>query len=117
MSIRFVIDEDFDNDILRGVLRRMPGLDIVRAQDVGLSGAKDPVILEWAAGQRRVLLTHDASTMTKYARERVNAGRFMPGVFVVSQAVPIGTAIDEILLVGECSLEGEWEGQIRYLPL
>jgi Domain of unknown function (DUF5615) len=47
--IRFVIDEDFDNDILRGVLRRMPTLDIVRVQDVGLSGAEDPVILEWAA--------------------------------------------------------------------
>ena len=36
MSVRFVIDEDFDNDILRGVLRRLPNLDIVRAQDVGL---------------------------------------------------------------------------------
>ena len=57
MSVRFVIDEDFDNDILRGVLRRLPNLDIVSAQDVGLSGAKDPVILAWAAEQNRILLT------------------------------------------------------------
>ncbi len=26
-------------------------------------------------------------------------------------------AIEEILLIAEYSLEGEWEGQVRYLPL
>ena len=41
----------------------------------------------------------------------------MPGVFAVSRSVPIGRAIEDLLLLAECSLEGEWEGQIRYLPL
>jgi hypothetical protein len=41
----------------------------------------------------------------------------MPGVFEVSRAVPIGQAIEDILLLFECSLEKEWEGQIYYLPL
>jgi hypothetical protein len=41
----------------------------------------------------------------------------MPGVFEVSRAVSIGVAIEEIILLAECSLEGEWEGQVRYLPL
>jgi Domain of unknown function (DUF5615) len=117
MAVRFVIDEDFDNDILRGVLRRLPRLDIVRVQDVGLSGARDPAILAWAAEQSRVLLTHDVSTMTKHAADRVRGGMSMPGVFSVSQALPIGKAIEEIIILAECSLEGEWEGQVRYLPL
>jgi len=30
-----VADENFNNDILRGLLRRNPLLDIVRIQDVG----------------------------------------------------------------------------------
>ncbi len=30
-------DENFNNDIVRGLLRREPKLDIVRIQDVGLS--------------------------------------------------------------------------------
>ena len=55
--------------------------------------------------------------MTYHAYERVRAGLPMPGVFEVSRRVPIGQAIDEILLVAECSHEGEWEGQVRYLPL
>ncbi len=41
----------------------------------------------------------------------------MPGVFEVNRDVPIGVAIDEVLLLAECSLPGEWEGQVRYLPL
>jgi hypothetical protein len=64
-----------------------------------------------------VLLTHDVTTITRYAYERVQAGKRMPGVFDVSRKVPIGIAIEDILLVAECSLEGEWEGQVRYLPL
>jgi len=41
----------------------------------------------------------------------------MPGIFEVSRKVSIGVAIEELLLIAECSLEGEWEGQVRYLPL
>lgn len=115
--IRLMIDEDFDNDILRGVLRRRPGLDIVRAQDVGGIGRSDPDVLELAASQNRILLSHDVSTMISHANARLAAGRSMPGLFAVPQSLPIGTAIDEILLLAECSNDGEWEGQIHFLPL
>lgn len=41
----------------------------------------------------------------------------MPAVFEVSRDVTIRVAIEDILLLAECSLEDEWEGQVRYLPL
>jgi hypothetical protein len=110
-------DEDFNNRILRGLLRRKPDLDIVRVQDAGLGGEGDAAVLEWAAGEGRVLLTHDVTTMKQYVDERVAVGLSMPGVFEVSQQTPIGQAIEDILLLAECSQEGEWEGQIRFLPL
>jgi hypothetical protein len=115
--LKFVTDENFNNTILRGLLRRNPHLDIVRVQDVGLSGADDLTILDWAAQKNRLLLTHDVATITYYAYERVQSGKSMPGVFEVNRSVAIGMAIDEILLLNECSVEGEWEGQVRYLPL
>jgi len=115
--LRPAADDNFNNDIVRGLLRWQPELDIVRLQDVGLSGADDPTVLEWAAREGRVLLTHDVSTITKYAYERVRAGQPMPGVFEVSRTVSIGRAIEDILLLAECSLDGEWEGQVHYLPL
>jgi hypothetical protein len=73
--------------------------------------------LEWAAQAGRVLLTHELSTNTKNSKDRVRAGKPMPGVFEVSRDVGVGVIIDEILLLAECSLSGEWEGQVRYLPL
>jgi hypothetical protein len=115
--LRLAADENFNGDIIRGLVRRKPDLDIVQVQHVGLSGADDATILDWAAQHGRVLVTHDVSTLTKHAYERVAAGWPMPGVFEVSTAVSIGRAIDDLFLIVECSYEGEWEGQIRYLPL
>jgi hypothetical protein len=115
--LRFVADENFNNDIVRGMLRRAPDLNIVRVQDVELSGADDPTVLDWAARTGRILLTHDVKTITHYAYERVRAGLPMPGVFEVSRTVPISVTIDDLVLLAECSLDGEWDGQVRYLPL
>ena len=41
----------------------------------------------------------------------------MPGVFVGDTTLPVQRAINDILLLAECSEEHEWEGQVRYLPL
>ena len=110
-------DENFNNNIVRAVRRRTRDIDIVRAQDVGLSGADDPTVLEWAAQNQRVLLTHDVSTVTRYAYDRVREAKAMPGVFEVTRKVSLSVVIEEIVLLAECSVEGEWEGQVRYLPL
>ncbi|HKB01180.1 MAG TPA: DUF5615 family PIN-like protein [Gemmataceae bacterium] len=115
--VSFLADENFNEDVVRGVLRRNAEVDIVRIRDIGLSGAADPEVLERAATDGRVLLTHDVSTMTHYAYDRVARGLPMPGVFEVGRHVPLGTAIDDILIIAECSLANEWEGQVRYLPL
>ena len=117
--LRLAIDEDFNNRILRGLLRRQPALDIVRVQDALSREDRDDDqrILAWMAAERRLLLTHDVTTMRPFAEARVAAGLNMPGVIEVNQSVPIGQAIDDILLLAECSLPGEWEGQILFLPL
>ena len=115
--LRLAADENLNNAILRGLLLRSPDLDIVRIQDVGLSGADDHSVLAWAAAEGRVVLTHDATTMTYHAFQRAASGESMPGVFEISRAVHIGSVIEDILLLAEYSLEGEWEGQVRYLPL
>ena len=72
--MRFLTDENFNGAILRGLMRRLPTLDVIRVQDVGLRNTDDPIILEWAANEGRILLTHDVATITMYAYERVNQG-------------------------------------------
>ena len=115
--LRLAADENLNNDIVRGLLRRIPDLDVVRVQNVGLSGADDAAVLEWAARENRVLLTHDVSTLAAIAYARARAGMPMPGVFEVSLLAPVGVILEDVLLLTECSRDGEWEGQIMYLPL
>jgi hypothetical protein len=57
------------------------------------------------------------ATITAFAYERVRTGKSMPGVFEVGFAVALRSAIDDIVLLATCSEEGEWEGQVQYLPL
>ena len=40
-------DENFNNDVVRGVRRRSPSVDTVRVQDQSLSGADDPTMRFW----------------------------------------------------------------------
>lgn len=110
-------DENFDNDIIHGLLLRQPACDIDRVQDVGLTGTPDPDIVAWAARESRALLTHDLATCIKFANDRVRAREPMPGLIVVAQGAPIGPVIDDLLLLIECSLEGEWDGRIAFIPI
>jgi predicted nuclease of predicted toxin-antitoxin system len=114
--MKLLADENFDNNIIRGLLRRNPDIDIVRVQDVGLSGKDDTTVLEWAAQENRILLTHDVATITHYAYDRVVKYKPMPGVIEIASNAPIGKVIEDLLLLLSCSLDGELEGQIQYLP-
>jgi hypothetical protein len=115
--LRWLADENFNNDILRALFRGNPAIDVIRAQDTGLTGLDDAALLAWAAEHDRVLWTHDVTTVTAHTSQRVRKGEPMPDVFEVSRKVSIRVAVDDILLVTECSRRGEWEGQVRFLPI
>ena len=91
--IRLLVDQNFNGHIVEGLALRDPGLDMVHVRAVGLASSPDPTILEWAALQDRVLLTHDRRTIPPFTYARVATGQRMPGVFLVSYDMPTGQAI------------------------
>jgi len=115
--MRLITDENFNHRILRGLKLRVPDLDYVVAQETELKGVKDPVLLDRAAKENRILVTHDINTIPKYAYERVIAGQSMPGVITVPKALPIAQAIEELLTIIECSDQSEHENQVLHIPL
>ncbi len=115
--LRLLTDENFNGDIFRGLLLCQSDLSIIRVQDTGLDGKPDPTVLAWSAAEGRIVLTHDRATMPDYAYQRVAAGLVMSGVFVVSDRLPVGKAIEQILFINECSGQAEWSGRVIYLPL
>lgn len=117
MGFKYLTDENLNGRLTRAILRASPGIDLMRVQDVGLREASDPEILAWAAQEGRILLTHDISTVTAYAYERVVAGLPMPGVIEIDPYAPFQQVIEDLLILDECSDEKEWENQVFYLPL
>jgi len=115
--LRLATDENFNNNIVRGLLRRNPRVDLLRIQDTDASRQTDPVVLDWAASENRVLLTHDASTIPDFAYQSVERGLAMPGVFVVIGSISVSRAIDDLSLLIAGSLDDEWIVRICYLPL
>jgi hypothetical protein len=115
--MRFLADENVDNKILKGLRRVLPELDLLRVQDTVVYRTPDAIILEWAAKEGRIVITHDVQTMTKYAYARIDAGLPMPGVIEVNNDTPIGRAIDDLVLMIGASSPEEFESQVKYIPI
>jgi hypothetical protein len=114
-EIRFQADADLRQAIVTGTRRRQPKLDFRSANEAELEGIKDPDVLGIAARDGRVLVTHDRKTMP------TEFGKFITtqtssGVLILSQALPVGEAIDAIILVWEASTAEEWFNQIMTFP-
>ena len=115
--LRLASDADVHGDIIRGLRRRRPEIDLVRAQDALPEGTPDPEVLAWAAAENRILVTNDRNTIVGFAYRRAAAGEPVPGVIATTNEQSIGSAIDDILLIAEYMSEDEIRGQVVvFLP-
>jgi hypothetical protein len=114
--LRLLIDQDFDHDILRGLIRRIPQLDAVTAFEIGMSHAPDPQLLMRAAQEGRIVVTHDRKTMPRHASDLLGEGKSIAGLFVVPRRLPLHQVIEDLELMITCSENDEWVNVIRYLP-
>ncbi len=74
-------------------------------------------MLKIAAEQERILVTHDFKTMPRHFGDFLLTNGASPGVFLVRQELPIGSVVDEILLIWAASDAEEWANRIvRILP-
>jgi hypothetical protein len=112
----FLTDEDFDGRLTSALLARVPDLDLLRVQDVGLMHMPDPDMQAWAAAGR-IVLTHDRNTMTGFATLQVKAGQPMPGRFIVDRQASFGHTLNELKALAAASAMDDWRDQIIFVPL
>lgn len=115
--IRVLADENFNGDLLRALCAAEPDLDVVRAQDCGLEGAPDSELLEWAAHEKRVLLTHDRRTIPSYVAQRPDLNLPVFGVIEVKLSASMKVLVEHILMILSIIEEQEWVGQVLYIPI
>jgi hypothetical protein len=114
---RFLVDHDFSQLIVDGALRQEPAIDFVLAREAGLDRALDPALLDHAAAEGLIVLSHDSNTMTAAAVAAVTAGRPMARLIIAHQRAPIGRVIDSLVLLWAASEAEEYRDRIKFLPL
>lgn len=116
MKIRFQADADFNQNVVRAVKRRQAAIDFQTADEAGLRGLRDQEVLAAAAREGRILVTHDRHTMPQHFADFLSTMQ-SPGVFILSQHLPISQAVEELLMVWQASEAEEWVDTIQALPL
>jgi hypothetical protein len=110
-------DADVNGEIIRGLRRRLPEIDLIRVQDTLPIGIADEEILVWTAAEKRVLITNDRKTMVGLAFQRAATGVPLFALIATTNDQSIGSAIDDILLTSEYISEEEIKSQIVvFLP-
>jgi hypothetical protein len=115
--VRFLADADLNHGIVRGCRRRRPAMDFLSANEASLAGVPDPDVLAMAAEQDRILISHDHQTMIRHFADFLQARGSSPGLIVVPQYLPIGRAIEELILIWGASEAEEWRNRMATIPL
>lgn len=116
--MKWLADENLRNAIIRGILRQAPAFDIVRAQDIPEIASRDDLaLLKFATLSGRIVVTHDLSTMIPAMHEQIRLASYCTPILLVPDSLDIGSAIQDLLLLDQFSVEADWEAGVLYLPL
>lgn len=88
----------------------------VGEKDAPPKGTSDPDLLKWCEAADFILVTEDRRTMFRHLADHLETGQHILGVFVLRENTPIRRIIEELQLLAEASIEGEYFDQIRFLP-
>src|SRR5713226_404728 len=116
MRIRFQADADLNQRIVRAVRRGQPAIDFQTAYEAQVRSLNDPEVLATAAAEGRIVVIHDRTTMPVHFATFI-ATQSSPGVFILSQYLPLKLAIEELIMIWEASEAEEWPNIIQVLPL
>ena len=113
----FLADHNLNEQIVAGVVRRCPGLKFRRVREFGFVRRNDAFLLNYAAEQGFIIVSHDVNTMTAAAYTRLAEGKHLAGLFLVPQTFPISPIIDNLILIWSASEAEEWANQVIFLPI
>jgi hypothetical protein len=114
---RYLADQDLNDHIITGLLRREPAVEIARVRDIGLADRGDADILEYASQRQMLVVSHDVNTMANAAVERVRQALPMSGLILIQQSMPVSSAVEQLVLIWSASEQAEWNQWIVFLPI
>jgi hypothetical protein len=117
VSIRFQADNDLTNIIIAATFRREPAIDFQSAQAAQLHHLDDQAVLQRAAAEGRIPITHDKRTMPGEVATFLAEGNSSPGVLlVIPQDASLRSVVETLILIWVDDRPGDWENAITVIP-
>jgi predicted nuclease of predicted toxin-antitoxin system len=107
--IRFHLDENVHHGVARGL--RLRGIDVTTTTDAGLVEATDEGQFQFAVGEGRAFVTHDADFLRADFTARPHAGI----IFVAKGARSVGEIVRALVLLATIISPEEMRQQVEYL--
>jgi predicted nuclease of predicted toxin-antitoxin system len=114
--MKLLADENVDDALISALRRAYPNVDIVRVQDTPLFGKHDLKVLEWAADEKRILITYDKK-MEQHFQFQISKDRPVLAVFVIRTFASLSDVIESLVTIIGATEIDEWEGQFQFIPL
>ena len=113
------MDENVDPVYFKQLRRRKPDLVVWAVGEPGVpsKGTLDPDILVWCEVNNFILVTNNRTSMPVHLIDHLKENRHIPGIFILNVGMSIGETLDELILIAECSFDGEYQDQIIHLPI
>jgi len=117
LSIRFQADNDLKRIIVDATLRREPRINFQTARAAHLDDLDDQAVLEVAASQSRILVSHDKRTMPTAIASFIASGCTSPGVLlVIPQDAAIRDVVETLFLIWRDDRPNDWRNLIAKIP-
>jgi len=108
MTLRYLADEHVANAVVTGLRRR--GVTVATISDVGLLGASDDELLQFAQREGYVIATQDQDFLRLAARVDQHAG-----IVYAPQGRAVGDLVRWLYLLAQISVPDEMRGRVEYL--
>jgi hypothetical protein len=117
--IQYLLDEHVDPRLKKALKKNSPEIIAWRIGDPGAPelSTVDPDILVWCEERGFCLVTNNRASMPVHLQNHLEAGRHIPGIFILSPKMTVFETADELSLIWGASEAEEYRDLIWYLPL
>ena len=108
-SIKFYMDEHIPKAVTEGLPCRR-GVNVLSAQEAGMSGANDYDLLSLANKEGRVIFTKDADFLCLH-----KAGVSHRGIIYSSKQSPVGYTVRVLMMIYDLITPEEMAGRVEFI--
>ena len=118
-EIKYLLDEHVDPRLKRALKKNWSDMVVWRVGEAGAPPlqSSDPEILDWCETNGFSLVTNNRASMPVHLRDRLDAGRHTPGIFVLNPRMKMGETAEELAIIWGASEMEEYLDLLNHLPL